>query len=240
VPRNSIANTTKKAAEAETTISVEQIQQNFIVKITMNDLLKKINFDDYYIEATFQFKLLMQLGKIYDENKIFPERSIKAYGLKAEDYTKKEIDIVIEQENNSNIAIELKMPMNGQVPEQMFKFIEDIKFLEELNDSEFFHRCYLIVVTNDKDFWQGNKNDGIYSYFRNDNTLKGKIFKPTGKDEIKAINYHELNGEYKIQWNSLNDNFKYTMIEIKKKPSEIVAHPYAVPIKVQAKVFSKF
>jgi hypothetical protein len=28
----------------------------------------------------------------------------------------------------NNIAIELKIPMNGQVPEQMFKFVQDIKF----------------------------------------------------------------------------------------------------------------
>jgi len=181
-------------------------------KLKIDGLLKKINFDDHYIEATFQFKLLMQLGKIYDEDKIFPERSIKAYNLK--DYTKKEIDIVIGQENNSNIAIELKMPMNGQVPEQMFKFIEDIKFLEELSASKFFHKCYLIVVTNDKDFWQGNKNDGIYSPFRSNDTLKGKIYKPTGNIEIKAANYYELNGEYKIQWNNLVNGFRYFVIEI--------------------------
>jgi len=183
-------------------------------KLNFDDLLKRINFDEHYLEATFQFKLLMQLGKIYDEDKILPERHIKAYGLKAENYTKKEIDIVIGQENNLNIAIELKMPMNGQVPEQMYKFIEDIKFLEELSVSNHFHKCYLIVVTNDKDFWEGNKNDGIYSYFRNNNILTGKVYKPTGKAEIKAANCYELSGEYEIQWNSLVKNFKYFVIEI--------------------------
>jgi len=189
-------------------------------KFKLCDLLKKINFDKHYIEATFQFKLLMQLGKIYDEDEIFPERSIEYYNLKVEDYTKKEIDIAIEQENNSNIAIELKMPMNGQVPEQMFSFIKDIKFLEELNASKFFDKCYLIVVTNDKDFWQGNKKDGIYSFFRDENCiLKGKIYKPTGIPEIKTANYYELNGDYKIQWNSLVNKFKYFIIEIKTMKS---------------------
>jgi len=206
----------KENSEVMGKIKVEIISKNKICLkvIRIDDLLKKINFDDYYIEATFQFKLLMQLGKIYDENKIFPERHIKAYDSKIENYTKKEIDIVIEQENNLNIAIELKMPMNGQVPEQMFKFVEDIKFLEELNTNNLFYKCYLIVVTNDRDFWQGSKNNGIYSYFRNNNILKGKISKPTGKDEIKATNYYELNGEYKIQWNDLANNFRYFVIEI--------------------------
>jgi hypothetical protein len=42
--------------------------------IEIDSLVKAINFDKYFIEATFQFKLLMALGKSYCEDNIFPER----------------------------------------------------------------------------------------------------------------------------------------------------------------------
>jgi hypothetical protein len=40
----------------------------------LEGLIKDINFDNYYNEATFQFKLLLKLSEIYDESKILPER----------------------------------------------------------------------------------------------------------------------------------------------------------------------
>ena len=173
--------------------------------------LKNIGFDDFYNEATFQFKLLMQLSKNFNENLIFPERNIEYYKLNSKEYTKKVVDIILENVNNKNIAIELKMPMNGQVPEQMFKFVEDIKFLEELKESKIFHKCYLIVVTNDTKFWEGIKKDGIYAYFRDRNYLNGKIYKPTGENENI---YYKLNGKYIVEWKVLENNFRYFIIEI--------------------------
>jgi hypothetical protein len=180
--------------------------------VKIDELLKNIKFDDFFIEATFQFKLLMQLAKIFNENCIFPERNIEYYyRLTSQDFSKKEVDIIIEQNNNLNIALELKMPMNGQVPEQMYKFVKDIKFLEELKATGIFDKCYLIVVTNDSNFWQGSKNDGIYSFFRNGQTLKGKIFKPTGN--IKKEDCHQISGEYQIKWNIMDNNFRYFVVE---------------------------
>jgi hypothetical protein len=174
----------------------------------IDGLLKNINFDSFYLEATFQFKLLLELAAIYDKEILMPERSIQYYQLQG--LTKKEIDIVVEHDKRT--AFELKMPMNGQVPEQMFKFIEDIQFLEELKASGVFAQCFLIVVTNEPNFWQGNKNDGIYSAFRNGGILTGQIFKPTGDD--KNTVYHQLDGEYKITWNTLSNNFRYFVVEV--------------------------
>ena len=171
-------------------------------------LMRNIKFDTFYLEATFQFKLLMQLAKIYDEDGILPERSIAYYKLQG--LTKKEIDIVLE--HGQRTAFELKMPMNGQVPEQMFKFVEDIAFLEELKASGLFAQCCLIVVTNDSNFWQGAKLDGIYAPFRTGSALTGKVFKPTG--EGKDIVNHKLNGEYKIAWKTLENNFRYFVVEV--------------------------
>ncbi|MDR2490661.1 MAG: hypothetical protein LBD20_04570 [Spirochaetaceae bacterium] len=177
-----------------------------VVKI--DGLLKNINFDGFYLEATFQFKLLMELAAVYDKDTLMPERSVQYYQLQG--LTKKEIDIVVEHENR--IAFELKMPMNGQVPEQMFKFIEDIQFLEELKASGVFARCFLIAVTNNSNFWQGNKTDGIYAAFRNGGVLTGKISKPTGngKDTV----YHQLDGEYHIEWKTLENGFRYFVVEV--------------------------
>ena len=174
----------------------------------IDGLLKNIPFDSFYLEATFQFKLLMQLAKIYDEDRIFPERSIAYFQLLG--LTKKEIDIVLEQDQRT--AIELKMPMNGQVPEQMFKFVEDLAFLEELKASGVFTQCGLIVVTNDSNFWQGAKLDRIYAPFRTGSVLHGNVYKPTGKG--KDAVYHRLNGEYKIEWKTLANRFQYFMVEV--------------------------
>jgi hypothetical protein len=66
----------------------------------IDELLGNIKFDVFYLEATFQFKLLMQLAKIFDEDTIFPERNIEYYGLRPKKFSKKEVDIVIEQKNN--------------------------------------------------------------------------------------------------------------------------------------------
>jgi hypothetical protein len=181
------------------------------IKSELEEMLKSINFDEYFIEATFQFKLLMALGKKYCEDDIFPERSITYYDLDPSDYEKKEIDIVYKRKENENIAIELKMPMNGQYPEQMFKFVQDIKFLEELKTTKIFSECFLITVTNDKGFWEGNEIGGIYSYFRNSKVLTGAIYKPTGQNRDL---YYEIKNKYKIEWENIKDRFKYFIIEI--------------------------
>ena len=174
----------------------------------LETILKKIDFDDYFVEATFQFNLLMEFASLFNRNKIFPERSIKYYQLLK--MTKKRIDIVLELDYN--VAIELKMPMNGQVPEQMFKFIEDIKFLEELKSSGKFKMCYLIIVTKDHNFWTGKDCNGIYSYFRGNKEISGKIYKPTG--EKKGKSHFRITGKYKSAWRNLNNNFMYNIIKI--------------------------
>lgn len=39
--------------------------------------------------------------------------------------------------NSEHYAIELKYPLNGQYPEQMFSFVKDIKFMEEMKELGF-------------------------------------------------------------------------------------------------------
>ncbi|MCL1927211.1 MAG: hypothetical protein FWG07_00265 [Treponema sp.] len=179
-------------------------------KKALETLLGKIRFDENYIEATFQFHLLMELASGYNRNAIFPERNIKHHDLTK--LTKKEIDIVIvpDKKHSDTIAIELKMPMNGQVPEQMFSFIKDIKFLEELKESNKFSKCYLITVTDNQNFWVGEEKNGIYPYFRNGKIITGTFTKPTGNKDKE----YKLNKKYKAEWQDLKDGFRYFIIEV--------------------------
>jgi hypothetical protein len=178
-------------------------------KKAIEKIVNELKFEDWYVEATFQFRLMMKLAKSFGEDNIFPERNIKYYGIKPAKIVKKEIDIVLE-EKGSNTAIELKMPMNGKVPEQMFDFAKDIYFLEQLKASGNFSNGLFIAVTNDNLFWENGKKSGIYAPYRADNLLKGTIKKPTGKTKKEF----RLSGTYQIEWKSLNNGFRYFIVEV--------------------------
>lgn len=107
---------------------------------------------------------------------------------------KHEIDIVIYNEME-RYAIELKYPLNGQYPEQMFSFIKDIRFMEELK-AEGFIGTYCMTVVQDKNFYSGAKQDGVYAFFRGNEVAQGVITKPTGKRNDRVI----LAGAYEIEW----------------------------------------
>jgi hypothetical protein len=177
----------------------------------LTQLISAIHFDKDYLEATFQFKLLLQLAKHFDEDKIWPERNIATFGLSKKGFAKKKIDIVCETKQGIT-AIELKMPMNGQVPEQMFKFVEDIEFLEQLKRSGKFAQAFLIAVTKDHLFWEGRRTNGIYAYFRGKKprALTGKVHRPTGSKQKK----YKVQGKYVVQWVPLPNGFRYFIVEV--------------------------
>ena len=128
-------------------------------------------------------------------------------------FSKKEIDIVIFEDiviDKPTVAIELKYPRNGQYPEQMYKIVQHIKFCEELKAAGC-KQAYVLVLIDDHNFCQGNKQDGIYAYFRNQRPLTGRINKPTGNRN----QFIELSGTYSIEWQDIEDTaFKYALIEI--------------------------
>lgn len=79
--------------------------------------------------------------------------------------TKKEIDIaVFSEDKTEKYAIELKCPLNGQYPEQMYSFVKDIKFMEELKDRGF-NKTATVTLVSDRSFYEGHNNEGIYKYF---------------------------------------------------------------------------
>ena len=142
------------------------------------------------------------------------------------DWAKKEIDIVaIKRDNNGNIkekyAIELKFPQNGRYPEEMFDFIKDICFMEQVKECWNNSKTFCITLTNDKNFYSDGKkiSDEPYKYFRTEKSdsichieNKEPIEYPTNKkDKQKPI---QIIGKYNIEWHKLDDNIRYYCLEM--------------------------
>jgi len=169
---------------------------------------------EIYNEFSIQFELAIFLrANLPKEYKIQLERNINYFGLRKEVLLKKEMDIVVFNHfTNEKHCIEIKYPTNGQYPEQMFSICKDIKFLEQLVDSNF-STAYCLVVVNDPLFYNNKGDDGIYRLFRKEKLLRGAIQKPTGKKDI----VYQLNNEYKIEWIDTSGTQKYFIAKVEGK-----------------------
>lgn len=161
------------------------------------------------VEVYNEFSLQHELGIFLRANltgyKVQFERNTKFFGIQGT--VKHEIDIVI-YNDSERYAIELKYPLNGQYPEQMFSFVKDIRFMEEMKEAGFI-ATYCLTLVEDKNFYSGQKQDGIYSFFRGVEPVYGVICKPTGKRDEQIT----VNGKYDICWNNCGDN-KYYIVEL--------------------------
>lgn len=160
---------------------------------------------EVYNEFSLQHELGIFLRANLDGYKVQFERNTKFFGIHGT--VKHEIDIVI-YNNLDRYAIELKYPLNGQYPEQMFSFVKDIKFMEELKKAGF-TATYCLTMVVDKNFYSGQKRDGIYAFFRSNEQVHGLICKPTGKKDEQLM----INGNYDICWNG-SENIRYYMVEL--------------------------
>ena len=162
------------------------------------------------IEVYNEFSLQHELGIFLREHlpnyKVQFERNTKFF--KIFETIKHEIDIVI-YNDLEHFAVELKYPVNGQYPEQMYSFIKDIIFMEQLK-SNGFNSTYCLTMVNDKNFYSGKKTNGIYSYFRNNDLLSGMIKKPTGNSDEFVV----LENKYKIEWAGKTEDIKYYILAI--------------------------
>lgn len=195
----------------------------------MDDIIKNLKLKNiiesfwiYYkennIEIYNEFSLQHELG-IYLRNelpnyKVQFERNI-GYFYQNSKTVKKEIDIAIfSKDFNEKYAIELKCPKNGQYPEEMYSFIKDIKFMEEVKELGF-NDTFVMTLVEDHIFYSGKyaKSD-IYSYFRGNEIIHGDIIKPTGSKFEKL----EIKGSYKIEWKNI-DNYKYYIVDMLENAS---------------------
>ncbi|MBU5257242.1 hypothetical protein [Tissierella praeacuta] len=166
---------------------------------------------EIYNEFSFQHELGIFLRKELDGYKIQFERNVSYFSIGSKTI-KKEIDICIfNNDKTEKYAIELKHPLNGQYPEQMYSFVKDIKFMEELKENGF-TKNVMVTLVSDRPFYEGRNNDGIYKYFRDEYKVYGDIFKPTGSRKEKE--YISIKGDYSFTWQHLNESRKYFVIEI--------------------------
>lgn len=161
---------------------------------------------EVYNEFSLQHELGIFLRSRLNEYKIQFERNTTFFGIKGT--VKHEIDIVV-YNNIEKHAIELKYPLNGQYPEQMYSFIKDICFMEQLKANGF-DSTYCLTIVKDKNFYNGAKKDNIYAFFRDSKPIYGEITKPTGKKNESIY----LTQKYTINWCSDNSNLKYYIVEI--------------------------
>jgi hypothetical protein len=134
-------------------------------------------------------------------------------------FIKKEIDIFITSQVGKRYVIELKMPKdNGGIPKAMYDAIEDVKFLEQLRQSNI-DGCYSILATSCESFWNAQRvSTGIYSLFNGQQATIQSI----DLEQLPAFLHNkgqiELANIYQSSWQDYTDdtnvNWKYYVLEI--------------------------
>ena len=159
---------------------------------------------EIYNEFSLQHELGIYLRSKFPKLKIQFERNVAFFNLDKEKYYKKEIDLVMFQDEYRSYVMELKFPRNGQVPESMFGFCKDIAFLEQLVNSENgFKVAYFIAVVDHHTFYSEEliNTNPIYGLFRNGHEITGEIQKPTGKKDSTV----KIRGSYIAEWQHIFD-----------------------------------
>ena len=119
---------------------------------------------------------------------------------------------------HSKKAIELKMPVNKQIPRRMELTFQDVRFLEQLKDKGF-DECYLLFTSNVKSFWDSRKKLKIYELF---NEGLFQTLEETDVPDFIVNNnksaFEKLNGTYKFEWEDLkvqkNKLWRYFLLEL--------------------------
>lgn len=185
-------------------LNLRQLVDDFFLSVHFNNI-------EIYNEFSLQHELGIFLRNKLPNYRIQFERNV-SYFTPDIKTIKKEIDITIfNQDKSEKYAIEFKCPLNGQYPEQMYSFVKDIKFMEELKIRGF-TKTATVVLVSDRHFYEGRNNEGIYKFFREEYSVYGTIFKPTGVR--KNEDYITLSGRYNFVWQDLSEGRKYYVIEI--------------------------
>ena len=166
---------------------------------------------EIYNEASVQYELAIFLREIIPNFKIQLERNVSYFELDKRKHQKKEIDIVLfNPAKTRKFAIEIKYPLS-EVPIQMYKFCEDIKFLEQLKESGFTNNFFL-ALTPQSQFWSNSRvrKDTIYEKFRKEKELYGTIKNQIGDSKEEVT----LKGRHKINWLTINDSTRYFVMRI--------------------------
>lgn len=190
-----------------TTTTISRKKPPFDLRVVLDEFMTTLKKGEIeiYNEFSLQLELAIFLrGKLGSHYNVQLERNVSFFGLNKSNFLKKEMDIVIfDQSKKERYCIELKFPVNGQFPEQMFSICKDIKFLEQLINVGF-TECYELVVVDSHNFYNDRGGSDIYEMFRKNKVLAGKVVKPTGQMDEEFI----LDNEYRLEWANIVGNLK--------------------------------
>lgn len=175
--------------------------------------------DDLYNEISLQLELGIYLRNALAGSgfKVQFERNIKSFqiGSKsqknnfAKKFVKREIDLVIfdgdkPETSKERYAIELKFPINRQYPEEMYAFVTDMQFMEEVKKYAVFQETYCITLVDDPNFYMitpdQKSSGGIYGYFRESGNPISCVQKPTGKHKGTHAYDRNVSSSPVISW----------------------------------------
>ena len=83
--------------------------------------------------------------------------------------------------------------------------------MEQLKERGFTNTCCVVLVSS-RQFYQGKSNEGIYESFREEFSVYGEIFKPTGLGRNNES--ITLSGNYNFEWQELSETRRYYIVEI--------------------------
>ena len=193
-----------------------------------------------YNECSLQYELGIWLrdklnsDKADIEYEIYFEKNTKTFldnpiEKTADNSSKCEVDLIIigriGNEIKEKYAIELKFPINGQYPEQMKKFKEDMKFMKGIYDvwkDENLEDCntYCLTLVNDSNFYkvsnrENKENKDLYYQFRSESQqekiIAKKLIDDTKIKLNKCIEWHFLEKDV-----TKEESIRYYLIDIKK------------------------
>jgi hypothetical protein len=170
-----------------------------------------------YNEAGLQHELGFYLrSHLPSDYKVQLERNIVGILGYKKGFHKTELDLFITN-GDKKINIELKLPVNQQVPRRMEYAVNDVRFLEELKDHGF-DECYFLFVSHVRSFWNSRREQKIYEYF-NDGIIK--TLTPKDVPEFIKSSKHAfdpLKKEHPFEWRDLvkqnNKQWRYFMISV--------------------------
>ena len=164
--------------------------------------------------------LQVEIGLMYRQHKLnvrFEASCALPHDRRQTKRQKRDIDLIV-SDGESRLAIELKVPLAGRVPETLFDFCADIAFMEKVVAHGYAERGLCIMVTSDSQYWSGRLADGIYEPFRTGGVLHGTIIKPTGRRDTTV----HIDGRYKLSWTDLGNrkllpSGKFLIAEVPKR-----------------------
>ena len=183
------------------------------------DLLLYINsffclVENGHLDVTNQKKLQFELSKFLTDNlpgyQIYCSSFHRSF-FDVKNLAKHRIDIVLKNKiNNELIAINLNVLNKGTMNDELFKCVQNIKYMEQLNDIGF-NKAYCLCLSLNLDYCVGNRKD-ICKYFQKSKIIHGKIYRDKNIDD----RYFEIKKRYKIKWIENNNDTYFYLLELKK------------------------